>query len=184
MRELSSPRTESVKIQIIFTYPTYWFRPFAWIIKKRLGTSYSHVAIVAEDPLTQVLEVHQSTAKNVGPMSLEFFRTKNRLIKQRTLELSETEFKKMMTFIRKNQGKGYSEAAAIASTFPLLRSLMIGKDGDHEFICSEFVVRALQSAGERLDFGHLRRAVDYVDPLVFERILDTLCRVSDDRCLL
>lgn len=184
MRELSSPRTEAIRIQVIFTYPTKWFRPFAWIIKARLGTSYSHVAIVAEDPFTGVPEVHQSTAKNVGPMSLEYFRTKNKLIKQRELELNEVEFKKMMTFIRKNQGKGYSEAAAIAATIPILRSLMIGKDGDHEFICSEFVVRCLQSTEGRMDFGHLRRAVDYVDPLVFEGILDTLCRVSDERCLL
>jgi hypothetical protein len=173
-----------MKIKIIFTYPTKWFRPFAWIIKLRLGTSYSHVAIVAEDPFTGIPEVHQSTTANVAPMELSFFRKKNKLIKEKELSLSEVEFRNMMTFIRKNQGKGYSEAAAIASTIPLLRSLMIGKDGDHEFICSEFVVRSLQATGGRLDFSHLRREIDYVDPLVFERILDTLCRESDDRCLL
>jgi hypothetical protein len=173
-----------MKIKIIFTYPTKWFRPFAWIIKMRLGTSYSHVALMAKDSFTGIYEVHQATGNNVAPMELSYFLNYAKIIKTVELELSESEFHKMMTFIRTNQGKGYSQAAALASTIPLLRSLMIGKDGDHEFICSEFVVRCLQAAGQRMDFSHLRRSVDYVDPLVFERILNTLCRVSDNRCSL
>lgn len=173
-----------MKIKIIFTYPTKWFRPFAWIITLRLRTDYSHVAIMATDPFSGIDEVHQATGLGVGPMELSFFLSHAKIIKTKELELSETEFKNMMTFIRRNQGKGYSEASAIAATIPLLRSAGFGKDGDHEFICSEFVIRSLQAAGGRLDFRSVRRPFDFVDPLLFERILDSLCRGTDEGCLL
>jgi hypothetical protein len=173
-----------LKIKIVFTYPTKWFRPFAWIIKMRLKTTYSHVAIIVTDPLTEVDEVFQADSRGVGPEELSNFLTHAKIIKTKELELSDSEFKKMMIFIRKNQGRGYSEAGAIAATIPLLRSIGIGMDGDHEFICSEFVVRSLQATGGRLDFRSVRRPFDFVDPLLFERILDSLCRGTDDRCLL
>lgn len=164
-----------MNVRVLFTYPTIFFKPFAWIIKKRLGTSFSHVCFVIDTgPRVQVLEVYQASKGRVWSITLERFLEENRIIKERTLQMNEEQFFRMLRYLKNQLGKKYSSTGAIASTFSILRKIGLGRNGDESFICSELVVRAIEEGfGLDIDFSSYRRdSDDYVDPLVFERWMD------------
>lgn len=159
-------------VEFIFTYPKS-FKIAAWIIKMRLGTSYSHVAIKVRDSETSLNEIYQASHGMVHSIEEENFRNENHILKSFELYGDRESMIRLLTFLKKQEGKSYSELGAIACTIKPLRMIGIGQDGDREFICSEYGARALEEfVGKKLNFFSLK--TDYVDPEDFELFLEKL----------
>lgn len=157
-------------ITLLFTYPKD-FRPVSWVIKTRLKTDYSHVCAVVSTGPIGLFDVYQASHGSVHGLDLCEFLKKNNVIKSCRIRVDKEDYYKIIRYLKKQRGKKYSEAAAVASTFPCLRALGIGRDGDDEFICSEYIVRALEQV-DAFNYGEYRDHADYVDPKVFEKVLE------------
>lgn len=152
----------------LFTYPK---KPkfFSWLIKFRLRTKYSHVAISSN--LTN--SVYQASHGIVHKLDMVDFLRSNNVIFAKEMPMSSEEINRGLLFLEKQIGKLYSVFGALASTYKILRIFGIGKNGDKRFICSELAHRALEESLQK-DLSHAKINDDYVDPKLFEQILDDL----------
>lgn len=160
------------RLTFLFTTPVN-FTLFSWIIKKRIGRDYCHVAIVPEIvDESGFKDVYQAAHGLVHAMESEYFYSLNRVVKTYQVNGTHERLVETLKFLKSNSGKYYSQAGAIACTFGLLRKLKIGFDGNKEFICSEYGMGAL----EKFLGKDIRPEIanDYVDPALFERILETI----------
>lgn len=156
--------------EFIFTYPKT-FKIAAWIIKKRLGTNYSHVAVKVRDLETDLHEIYQASHGMVHSIEHDNFVAQNHILRSFKINADEFAMIRLLTFLKKQEGKSYSEFGAIACTVKLFRDIGIGQDGDKEFICSEYGMRALEElVGKKLNVFGLKS--DYVDPEDFELFLE------------
>lgn len=145
------------------------------IIRWRLGTDYSHVCGVVTTGPIGLFDVYQASSGDVNDIDLENFLKKNHVIKTCRIAFEDAEtYYTLIRYLKKQRGKGYSEWGAIASTFPTLRKLGFGNDGDNEFICSEYMARGLEETGmlSEDDYKLGRGSADYVDPKFFEIMLN------------
>lgn len=156
-------------LRILFTTPVD-FRIPSEIIKWRLNTEYSHVAIATYSKPFKEYDVYQASHGFVHSGQLPNFLIKNKIVKEYSFNVSSEENLKVIGYLKSKTFHTYSELGAIASTFKYLRSLGIGQDGDEEFICSEYACRAIEQI-RGLNYQKYRVATDYVDPKIFEKIL-------------
>lgn len=158
---------------LLFTFPKrprFTSRIISWI----LGTKYSHVCGVVGTGPIGLFDLYEASHGNVHDIDLENFLSKNKVIKTCRIKLEDKEdLYKIIRYMKKQRGKDYSEWGAIASTVGLFRAIGLGKDGDSEFICSEYMVRALEQAElfTEEDYKEGRGSSDYVDPKFFEKML-------------
>lgn len=158
---------------LLFTFPkkpSIISRLIAW----RLKTKFSHVCGVVGTGPIGLFDLYEASNGNVHDVDLENFLSKNKVIKTCRVAIEDKEeLYKIIRYMKKQRGKDYSEWGALASTFPFLRAIGVGKDGDHEFICSEYMVRALEQANilDESDYKDGRGSTDYVDPRYFEKML-------------
>lgn len=157
-------------ITLLFTYPKK-FKIASWIIKSRLKTNYSHVCGVVTTGPIGLFDVYQASHGDVNNVDLCEFLKKNNVIKSCRIKIDKEDYYKIIRYLKKQRGKDYSEAGAIASTYPFLRKLGIGKNGDNGFMCSEYIARGLEQV-DKFDYSQYRKHIDYVDPKVFEMILE------------
>jgi hypothetical protein len=157
-------------LTLLFTYPKHP-KITSKIIKWRLKTKYSHVAGVVSTGPIGLYDVYQASGGNVHGLDLCEFLNKNKVIKTCRISFDDKEdYYALIRYLKRQRGKDYSIWAAIASTFPLMRKLGIGLDGDNKFICSEYMARALEETKD-FDYGEHRKNADYVDPEIFEQML-------------
>lgn len=160
-------------VRIALTSPNY-FKLTSWVTKTRMGTNYCHACVIAQDDRFDIYEVAQAAHGMVHEMDLTIWKEKNDVIKVYYLELSDEQYYRGIKWMKKQRGKGYSEMGAIASTVPFLRALGLGRDGDREFICSEFAFRFLEEAFGKEIIPTGRGFDDYVSPEVLEGVLSKL----------
>lgn len=160
-------------LTLLFTTPKKT-NIFSSIIKWRLGTKYSHVCGVVSTGPIGLFDLYQASNGDVNAIELENFLEKNKVIQTcRICFDDKNDYYTLIRFLKKQLGKSYSMMGAIASTFPSLRFLGFGKDGDSEFMCSEYMARGLEMT-EILnidDYKKGRGSADYVDPKFFETML-------------
>jgi hypothetical protein len=123
-----------------------------------------------EEPEFNFSRVYQASRGDINTIKFSNFFAKCRLIKKCVVEMTEEQYERAVIYLEEQTGKGYGEWTALAATFKLLRKLGIGKNGDSEFICSEYMARMMEVAFHE-DFSGRRKHTDYVDPLEFEKIL-------------
>jgi hypothetical protein len=141
------------------------------LIKWRLGTTYSHACVILHDETLDLHDVYQASHGQVHSIDLEVFKEENDLVKVYHFDLDPDQFRRAHTWLKKQRGRKYSVIGAIASTFSFLRKLGLGKDGDREFICSEYAFRFLEVAFGTEIRAQGRKNDDYVDPLILEGVL-------------
>lgn len=156
-------------IDYLFTYPKK-FRPTSWLIKTVLGTKYSHVVTVVNTGPIETYDVYQASHGDCNLVELENFLAKNHVIKSRSIKLTRDEYIRTIRFLKLQCGKKYSYIGAIASAFKPFRRLGLGNDGDKTFICSEYALRGLEEGLNR----NIQRNDDWVEPKLFEQLLDDL----------
>ncbi len=113
--------------------------------------------------------VIQASHGMVHVVPLEYMERENRVVAAFKIDLSEEELTRGIRWAVSMCGRGYSQLGALACTVPFLRRLGLAKNGDKEFICSEFAARFLEEAkGIKLD--HMRDD-DHVDPAMVEDLI-------------
>jgi len=158
-------------LTLLFTYPK---DPAitSKLITCRLGTKYSHVCGVVSTGPIGLFDVYEASHGNVHGLDLTEFLKKNKVIKTcRVVIENKDDYYAIIRYLKKQRGKSYSEWGALASTFKCLRNMGLGKDGDDQFICSEYMARAMEQF-EDMDYSDYRSSADYVDPKIFEKILE------------
>lgn len=167
-------------VRIVLTYPNK-FQLHSWITAKRLGRPYSHAAIVSADEEDQSTLVVQASHGMVHAIDLDLFQKTHDFVKVFTIDLTQEQFQKGRSWVKKQLGKKYSFWGMIASTIPFLRKLRVGQDGDKSFICSEFTFRYLEEA-LGIDIIPTGRGFDdYVCPEVMEGVLT---KMEEIQCLM
>lgn len=163
-----------MKVTFVFTTPKK-FSLGSWVIKKRLGTKYSHVAITVHDEFTDTCDTYQAARGFVHCINSLIFLQTHSIVNYWRIELNPIEASRGLKFLKQQTGKQYGVLTALVCTFKTLRKLKIGNDDDKRFICSELALRFLEEA-KGLDYSYCKDD-DYVDPFDFENILESYARI-------
>ena len=158
-----------IKISFLFTFPKNpkWT---SHLIRKVIGTDYSHVVTVVPTGPVGTLDVYQASNGDCNLVELNNFLEYNHVIKKVNIDIEKEPLLNMVRFLKKQCGKKYSVLGAIAAGLPYVRKFGWGKDGDKSFICSELSLRGLEEA-----YGvQIFRNDDWVDPEAFEQLLDRI----------
>lgn len=158
---------------LLFTTPKK-FKLGSFLIRWRLKKPYSHVCGVVSTGPIGLFDLYQASHGDVNDIDLENFLKENIVLKSCRIGFEDKEdYYSLIRYLKKQRGKDYSEWGALASTFSLLRKLKIGKNGDSEFMCSEYMARALETTGiiDKSFYKIGRGSADYVDPEYFELML-------------
>lgn len=158
------------KVRLLFTTPKDFKIP-SEIIKWRLGTKYSHVAVATYSGVFKEYDVYEASHGFVHSGSLNNFLLFNDVIKEFSFDLTSEENLKVIGYLKSKTFLRYSVWGAIAATIKPLRNAGLGEDGDAQFICSEYACRAIEQIRD-LNYKLYRNSADYVDPKLFERILE------------
>ena len=157
------------KFTFLFSYAPKSF--ISKIIQWRLGTSYSHVAVLTEPcPITRNPEIYHATHGFVYSMSADRFYKSNKVVKAVTIECDFETYARGLNFLRNQTGKSYGFLSFVGSTVKILRKMGFGADGDASFICSEYAYDLLDTIRPEETNTNLE-ASDYVDPETFEEIV-------------
>jgi hypothetical protein len=120
---------------IIATSSPKKFKIGAALIKFYQNTSFSHVLIIKDDL------VYQASHGFVNCMHMDNFLVENEIIHQYEISDESVDFE----FVKKQLGKPYSykQILNIATKF-LIGIKLFSKNDNSQFICSEFVGKALK----------------------------------------
>lgn len=140
----------------------------SWLIQWRMGVNYSHACVITKDEQYDLYDVYQASYGQVHEVGLDVFKEENNLVKVFYLEMTEEQHHRGMMWLKKQRGRKYSFWGLIACTFQVLRKLKIGRDGDKEFICSEYAFRYLEVC---FDVQLSKKADDYITPSDLENLL-------------
>lgn len=133
-----------MKILVLLSTPKK-FNPVSWLIKKFLGTSYSHASISFYDDCIDRQLVYEASHGEVHQIEFMNWQETNEIIYSFPLNKTDEEFNDLYRFCVDNCNKPYG-------SFTLLGILIkeklgfgkIGEDGNKKFICSELVAKALK----------------------------------------
>jgi hypothetical protein len=165
------------KVSLIFTRSRNPFKLTSRIISWRIKRPYSHVAIVFFSPWLGIDLVIQASHGMVHIIPLKQMSRSNIVVKKFDLTMDQDQIARGIKWAVNMCGSGYSEMAAIASTFELMRNMGFGQNGDIEFICSEFSARFLEEA-LGYDLEHMRSSEDYIDPALLEDMLTKMVEIA------
>jgi hypothetical protein len=127
----------------------------AELIKWYQGTQYAHILLIKDNL------VFQASHGSVNCMYIDVFLENNKIIK--TFEITEDKID--MDFVYKQLGKPYSIRQILEIAFKFITNIKIlSSNGNDQFICSEFVGKAL-----RLDWVN-----DLTTPLEVVKYLESI----------
>lgn len=112
------------------------------IIRASEKRNFSHAFIMYEDPITKLTMISQASHGMVHDCFLDEFLKANIIVKKYEIECSNDQWLDFYTFNRKHQGVKYSMFQLIGlSIVKLFHIKLWFKNGDREFICSEWAGR-------------------------------------------
>jgi hypothetical protein len=157
----------------LWTYPK---KPglFSKIIKWRIKSNYSHVAIATYIGTLEDYRIYQASSGDINTVLLQNFKKHNNLVKSCKVGMTREEWKKAVVYMERQTGKRYSIFGAIASTFKFLRDKGIGDNDDQAFICSEYAYRTHAQIDSEFDEN-----ADYIEPKQFEEILSKKHKIEE-----
>lgn len=136
---------------------------------------YGHAFVKYVCELTGVTIVAQASHGLVNKMSYDIFLLSNTVVKEYKLSCEDSEYVKLLTFIKKNLGVSYGGTQIFLILIKKLFALEIKSyNKDKYFICSEFAAFACSILSIKVP-EHL----DYVTP----SDLDTLLHINNISCV-
>ena len=124
-------------MMIVYFSTPFKFNLVSWLIKKFLGTKYSHASIMFE--LGDRFIVFEASHGDVHMIEHTNWLVKNKVIKSFTIQKTPEEQRDILNYLIDNCQDKYG----ILTLFGILLNVKLGKDGDKRFICSELVAKAL-----------------------------------------
>ena len=119
---------------------------FSWMVRKVLGTKYSHVILDIYLPDVDRNVAYESGAFGINQLN-DFDVKKNVLIHSRSLSVTKEQGTKLRQFCIDNLHRKYGYLTMIGLFFKMCLGIKtkLGNDGNQTFICSEFVIKALKA---------------------------------------
>jgi hypothetical protein len=136
------------------------------IIMWRLKTDYSHVAIEVPTGPIGVLDIYQASHGTVHSLWAKHWLEDNQVIDEVIVNVETEKFFEIVRYLKKQRQKRYGFWTALASTFPFFRKLLVGKDNETHFICSELLAKALDGV---IKFDTID--LDYITPKQLRSLL-------------
>lgn len=104
--------------------------------------NFSHAFVKYEDPITGLTMISQASHGMVHDCYIDEFLKANIIVEEYEIDCSDQEWLDFYIFNRKHQGVKYSTAQFLALTVvKIFRIKLWFKNGDKEFICSEWAGR-------------------------------------------
>jgi hypothetical protein len=129
-------------IILLFTTPKNTKNPIPWLIRKFENSTFSHVAIQVGDM------VYESSIFGVRDQMSWRFGEKNKVVTKVFLEVEAEQYTVIMHFLNYFKGVGFGVGTIVGMAMERLFGVKnYFKDRDRTFLCSEYAIRALQSAG-------------------------------------
>lgn len=144
------------KITISFTTSKNQYAPFAWLICKLWGTEYSHTALIFHPTNISQDLVYHASAKGLNFMGIDIFKQHNKIIYEKTIEISDQSYKEIIEKAITYAGSDYGLLQAIGiGVAYCLKRMGLPKwnpfsDGRERWACSEWVSEALMVAYPKL----------------------------------
>ncbi len=134
------------KIKVDFTTRLSKWNLIAFLIRKILGTKFSHVIVTIQIPRSETSLAYEAGAFGVSALSETEISKRDKILHRKEFEVTEEEAAKMHEFCVSNLHKKYGFLTIIGLYLALCFGILnrIGKDGNKTFICSEFVAKVLK----------------------------------------
>lgn len=133
-------------LKIQFTRPPGKFKPLSYLIRKILGTKYSHVLArwqAAQGKIDLVWEAAGSSIRFLGPIA---HAGRYEVVREFKIPLTRAEYKRMIKYTHKyahvNYGRWQLVGMLIARIFRLNKNII--SQGEAEQVCSEAVAGLLK----------------------------------------
>ena len=112
------------------------------VIQEAEKRNFSHAFIKYEDPVTGLIMISQASHGMVHDCYIDEFLKSNIIVEEYEIDCTDTEWLDFYIFNRKHQGVKYSMTQLLGlSIVKLFRIKLWFKNGDAEFICSEWAAR-------------------------------------------
>jgi hypothetical protein len=148
------------KLIVGFSHSTKFFAPFSWLIRFWDRTPYSHVYFQFETTKTKIEIVYQASSTMLNYMSKDVFLTKNSVVSEFELFLTDEQYNLIMLNCMKSAGLDYSIkqiiGLVIANTFNLKSNPL---SDEKQYVCSEWIAEQLQTIGYRF-----KKPLDLITP--------------------
>lgn len=122
---------------IVYLSTPFKFNIVSWLIKKFLGTKYSHASISFE--LSDRVVVFEASHGEVHMVEYTNWLMQNKIIKSFTIQKNAEEQRDILNYLIDNCNDKYGSLTLLGILF----NTKLGIDGDKKFICSELVAKAL-----------------------------------------
>jgi len=134
-------------VKITFTTPKNKWNLFAWLIRRIMGTKFSHVMLEINEPDIDRVTVCHSSAFGVNYINQSYKKKKYDVIYSKRIDIDREKFIALNQFCEDNLDKKYGVLTILGLYLLLVFGMLnrIGKDNNKTFICSEFVAKALKS---------------------------------------
>ena len=156
-------------IVIGFSKPVNRFMPvFSWLVRLYLRKPYSHVYLKFYSDSLDRWIVYESMGSGVRFVGLAMWEKTAKSLKEVTLDISEEDYRKLLTFCVDNSGKPYDYLQNIGIFISNLLNLKknILKARSYYTNCSEEIAIVLQKLGKTFD-----KDLDLVTPKDIEETL-------------
>ena len=150
-----------------FSTPKKW-RVTSWLLRKWMGTPYSHVYMKFYNGFTGEFVVYEASYGDVHRQAYKNFEESNKIINEISFDLEREDMKRAVAFLDDQLQKPYGYAALFGIILNQLFGISFGHDGDKKFICSELVARAFP------EVFNTDGKVDYATPRDIYEILEEL----------
>ena len=153
-------------INVIFSKAKAWYKIGSKVIAETEKRDYSHVALLFEFDNQKF--IIQASGHYVNMVTYDNFLRDNVVIYKVPIILYNIQYSNLLYFCMNKLGTYYSKLQLLLLSVKKLFGLEINyNNGDKAMICSEFVIRALES-GMKLN---VKKKRDYITPSDVETIL-------------
>lgn len=156
-------------ITVGFSRAKEWYKIGSVIIKEAEKRDYSHAYLKYTCPITGEIMVAQASHGYVNEVNYKEFLKHNVVVEEIDFKTDDKQFISIMKFIKERQGIKYSTLQVLAISVKKLFHIKLDyNNGDNQYICSEFIIKALQILNPLLgkDWD-----LDYVTPSDLKKIL-------------
>lgn len=145
---------------------TNWFRPFAWVIEKGYGISYSHCYVKCKLTKTGEFAIFQASGTKVNFLGWKKFLAKEKVIYEYSFNVTDEKFEEFLNFAVGKVGTPYGVLQCFGLAWVRINEMLGRKvlnpfaDGNQTYVCSELAASVL----EKFDKIDIPEQLDSISP--------------------
>lgn len=141
-------------IKVGFSKSKARFPIVAWLIMLAERSDYSHTYLKFPSEKLEMDLAYHAVGSGVNFMGPEAFDLHHKTVSEYLLEVSDEEYNNVLKWCARNSGKDYGKLQILGIAIKRAAGILGLKvknpfsNGDHAYVCSEAVFRALRAAGQ------------------------------------